>query len=124
MAVVYLFISFYLVYLTFSSILGLEALSLFEVLEDFDGAGVLEGRVLGAVEGPDELLRGAESLVPERHGRVDDVLAVAADHHEATVRVVGNRLRVDLARTHVFRNDWDTLAIFYFCAWNGVTIDV
>lgn len=38
--------------------------------------------LLGGVVRPDKLLSRAEALVPQGHGRVDDVLPVAAHHHE------------------------------------------
>ena len=68
--------------LTITAKVWFEGLLLLEVFEQFDGGGVLSDGVLGRVERPDELLRRAERLVPQRHRRVDDVLAVTADHHE------------------------------------------
>lgn len=38
--------------------------------------------LLRRIMGPDKLLSGAEALVPQSHGRVDDVLSVSANHHE------------------------------------------
>ena len=53
-----------------------------EVLEDLDGAIRLAHRVHGRLVAPDKLLGGAETLIPERHRSVDDVLPVSAHHHE------------------------------------------
>ena len=61
---------------------GPKGLLFFEVLEDLDGRRIFPDGVLGGIGSPDELLSGAEAFVAKRHGRVDDVLAVAADHHE------------------------------------------
>ena len=33
--------------------------------------------------GPDELLSGAEALVPQGHGGVDDILPISTHHYES-----------------------------------------
>ena len=60
---------------------------------------------------PDKLEGGAKSLIAQRHGCVDDVLAVAAHHHEPAVGVVRDGLGVDLARAHVLHGKLQALSV-------------
>lgn len=43
---------------------------------------------LRRVMGPDELVGGAEALVPQGHGGVDDVLPVATHHYEPVAQQI------------------------------------
>ena len=40
------------------------------------------GGSLGGVGRPHKFLSGAEALVPEGHGSVDDVLSISTHHHK------------------------------------------
>ena len=51
---------------------------------------------IAVIRRPDELERGAEALVSECHGRVDDVLAIAANDDESAVGIVPHALRVQV----------------------------
>ena len=88
-----------------------EGLLFLEVLEELDGGAALADGVLRAVPGPDELQRGAEAFVPERHGGVDDVLPVTADHDEPPVRIVLDCLGVHLTAAHVLHGERESLSV-------------
>ena len=76
-------------------------------------AAVFADGVLAAVVRPNELLRRSEALVSKRHGRVDDVFAIAADDDESSVGVVTDGLRVNLAGSDVLEIERQLLPIFH-----------
>lgn len=98
-------------YRTIRSEIWLEALLLLEILEDLHRGVALPHRVLTRVRRPHEFRRLSERLVPQRHGRVDDVFTVAADHQESPVRIVLYSLRIYLAGTHVLDRQWQTFPV-------------
>ena len=61
---------------------------------------------------PSTHLSGSEAFVPQRHGGVDDVFTIAANDHESAVGIVADRLRINLARSHVFEVEGKSLAVF------------
>lgn len=126
--------------LTFSTEVWFERLDLFKVFEQFHVGSALPDSVESRVIAPDKLLGRAETLVTQRHRRIDDVLAVTADCHKPgirhmshlsrslvatstplarrsgsdvlpAIRVVCNALRVDLTAAHVFDGQRQPLAI-------------
>lgn len=69
--------------------LRLERLLFFEIFKELDAGRRLPNGILGRVCGPDKLLGGAERLVPQGHGGVDNVLAVAAYNHKPMQCIFG-----------------------------------
>jgi hypothetical protein len=67
--------------------------------------------ILAGLGAPHEIERGAEALVTPREARVDDVLAVAAHHHETPIVVVLQFLGVDLAVSELFCGKGEALAV-------------
>lgn len=63
---------------------------------------VIPGGIDIGVLAPHELKCAAKRLVPPSQGCVDDVLAISADSHKTTIRVVHKRLRVQVTGAQVF----------------------
>ena len=57
-------------------------------------------------------MSGSEAFVPQRHGSVDDVFAIAANDDESAVGIVADRLWINLAGSHVFKVEGKSLAVF------------
>mmetsp|Transcript_62374 Transcript_62374/g.193183 ORF Transcript_62374/g.193183 Transcript_62374/m.193183 type:complete len:270 (-) Transcript_62374:895-1704(-) len=94
-----------------------EGEALLEVLEDRDLPGARAvPRGVGTRVAPGKLQRLAKGLVPQRLGRVDHKLAVAADREEPAVGVVRDVLREDLGGAHVPHAQGDALAVPDRCA--------
>jgi hypothetical protein len=63
--------------------LRLEGLPLLEVLKELNTGGGLPDSVLRGVGCPHELLGRPEGFVSQRHGGVDNILAIAAHNHKS-----------------------------------------
>jgi hypothetical protein len=86
---------------------------LLEVFKDLDTGGGLADSVIVAVilRAPSEIQSLAESLVSPSQSGIDNVLAVTADRDEASIRRVGEGLRVDLAGPQVLSRQRERFAI-------------
>lgn len=85
-----------------------------KVLVNLDGCSALaDGIVVRVIlAAPGKVERGAESFVPPGERSVDDVLAIAADGNETSIRRVLKRAGVDFARSQVLGWQRERLAVF------------